>query len=96
MQDVMPKAPETASANTTILFFGAVSDRLGRSHRVHVPVGGVSLVGLKAIIASQLPDAAAALAVTGIRAAVDQVLVIDDAHIYPGAEVAFFSAFSGG
>ncbi|MDO8409538.1 MAG: MoaD/ThiS family protein [Phenylobacterium sp.] len=96
MLDVTSKAPETASANTTILFFGAVSDRLGRSLRVHVPAGGVSLAGLKALIAAQLPDAAAALAATGIRAAVDQVLVIDVAHIHPGVEVAFFSAFSGG
>ncbi len=96
MLDSMSKAPETASANTTILFFGAVGDRLGRSHRVHVPAGGISLDGLKALVATQLPEGGGALAAPGVRAAVNQVLVIDDAHIHPGAEVAFFSAFSGG
>ncbi|MAK80931.1 MoaD/ThiS family protein [Phenylobacterium sp.] len=96
MPDVMSKAPETTSANTTILFFGAVGDRLGRSHRVHVPPGGISLNELKALIATQLPEGAAALAASGVRAAVSQVLVIDDGYIHPGAEVAFFSAFSGG
>ncbi|MDP3490314.1 MAG: MoaD/ThiS family protein [Phenylobacterium sp.] len=96
MPDVMWKTPRTVEANTTVLFFGAVSDRLGRSHRVRVPDGGVSLDDLKALITAQLPDAAAAFAAPGIRAAVDQVLLIDGAHIHPGAEVAFFSPFSGG
>lgn len=96
MLDTLPPPPQTGSANTTILFFGAVSDRLGRSHRVRVPVGGLSLAGLKALIAAQLPEAAHALAAPGVRAAVDQVLILDEAHIHPGAEVAFFSAFSGG
>jgi len=89
-------APVTQSANTTILFFGAVGDRLGRSHRVHVPPGGILLSDLQALVATQLPGGADAIGAPGVRAAVNQVLVIDDALVHPGAEVAFFSAFSGG
>lgn len=96
MLETLSTGAPTPLANTIILFFGAISDQLGRSHRVHVPVGGVSLSALKAIIDAQLPGAAAALTAPGVRAAVDQVLVIGDTHVPPGAEVAFFSAFSGG
>lgn len=96
MLETLSTGTASVPANTTILFFGAISDQLGRSHRVYVPVGGVSPKDLAAIIDAQFPDAGAALARPGVRAAIDQVLVIDDAHVHPGADVAFFSAFSGG
>ncbi len=84
------------AANTTVLFFGAVGDQLGRSHRLHLPPGGVSASELRRLLSAQLPQAEAALTAPGVRMAVDKVLTAGDVHVQAGAEVAFFSAFSGG
>jgi molybdopterin converting factor small subunit len=96
MLETVTVAPQAALANTTVLFFGAVGDQLGRSHRIHIPAGGVSASGLRNILFTQIAEAEAALSAPGVRMAVDQVLTSGDVHIHPGAEVAFFSAFSGG
>lgn len=96
MLETVTATPQAALPNTTILFFGAVGDRLGRSHRVHVPIGGVSATELRTILCAQLAEAEAALSAPGVRMAVDQVLTSGDVLIQAGAEVAFFSAFSGG
>lgn len=96
MLETVTANPQAAPPNTTVLFFGAVGDQLGRSHRVHLPVGGVSASELRAMLFAQLAEAEAALSAPGVRMAVDQVLTTGDVHIQRGAEVAFFSAFSGG
>lgn len=96
MLETVNAALQLAPPNTTVLFFGAVSDQFGRSQRIHVPAGGVSASELRKILNTQLKGVDAALSAPGVRVAVNQVLTTGEVHIQPGAEVAFFSAFSGG
>jgi len=86
----------TGEVQTQVLFFGRVGDRLGRSATVAIPAEGCALSDLRARLAASLEGAAEALSAAGVRAAVDQFMAAGDVWIRPGAEVAFFSAFSGG
>ncbi len=84
-------------AAVQVLFFGKISDRLGRSLALEVPEAGCHLADLKASLCARLPGAAEALAEPGVRAAVARQMVVGEAAwVRPGDEVAFFSAFSGG
>ena len=73
-----------------VLFFGRVADQLGRERQVELPAGGCTIGQLRGLIALDV------LGKPGIRAAIDKQVVADDALVAPGAEVAFFSVFSGG
>lgn len=88
-------APPASSVE--ILFFGKVSDRLGRSFTLDLPAGGCTLADLTARLSQRVPGAAQALSERGVRAAVARQMVVgDQCWVRPGDEVAFFSAFSGG
>jgi molybdopterin synthase sulfur carrier subunit len=73
-----------------ILFFGRVADALGRERDVELPAAGCTIAELRALIS---PDV---LARPGVRASLDKQVVGEEAFVRPGAEVAFFSVFSGG
>ncbi len=89
--------PAAGAPDVQVLFFGKISDRLGRSLALDVPEAGCALADLKARLCARLPGAAEALAEPGVRAAVARQMVVgDSAWVRPGDEVAFFSAFSGG
>lgn len=81
--------------NTTILFFGSLTDLFGRERVVDLPPDGVSLGALRRLVASG-PAETAALEKPGIRAAVDQRVAGDEEMVRPRQEVAFFSPVSGG
>ncbi len=79
---------------TRILFFGRVADVLGRERALELPAAGCTIGELRARLAA---DAGADILLKpGVRASIDRRVVDDHAHIGLGAEVAFFSLFSGG
>ena len=61
-----------------------------------LPPAGLTVAEVRAALAARSPDHAAALTGPDIRAAVSVRVVGEDAHVPVGAEVAFFSPFSGG
>ncbi len=77
-----------------ILLFGRLSDVLGRQIEALVPEAGYTVGELRRLIAEQ--TGSDILLQKGARASVGKRIVQDDALIRPGAEVAFFSVFSGG
>ena len=73
-----------------VLFFGRVADQLGHERQVDMPAAGCTVAELRRLIAAEV------LGKPGIRASIDREVVGEDAFVRPGAEVAFFSVFSGG
>ncbi len=77
-----------------ILLFGRVSDLIGREIEAVIPEAGCSVGELRRLIAEQ--TGSDALLQRGVRASLDKQVAGDQAMVRPGAEVAFFSVFSGG
>ncbi len=77
-----------------ILLFGRVCDLLGREIEAMVPEEGCTVGELRRLVCEQ--TGSDALLQKGVRASLDQQVVGDEATVRPGAEVAFFSVFSGG
>ena len=77
-----------------ILLFGRVSDALGRQLEAAIPEDGCTVGELRRLICEQ--TGSEALLQKGVRASLDKQVASDDAVVRPGAEVAFFSVFSGG
>jgi molybdopterin converting factor small subunit len=73
-----------------VLFFGRVADLLGRERQVDLPEAGCTVAQLRRLLSEDV------LMKPGVRASVDKQVVTDEALVRPGAEVAFFSVFSGG
>jgi molybdopterin converting factor small subunit len=72
-----------------ILFFGRVSDLLGkRQMTIALPPDGLTLFDLRQMVIPQ-PDAR-------LRMSINQTVVTTDQALISGDEVAFFSVFSGG
>ncbi|MGV6875693.1 MoaD/ThiS family protein [Pseudochelatococcus sp. B33] len=81
----------------TVLFFGRVSDRFGRSIRLAIPASGTRVGALRARLEAMSGSAGEPPPLgAGTRAAVDKVIATDDTPVRPGQEIAFFSAVSGG
>ena len=78
-----------------MLLFGRLSDIAGWRERVIDPAPA-SLFALRDLIAGEDARLAEALLAKGVQAAIDKVLVRGDAHLAPGAEVAFMAPMSGG
>ena len=79
---------------TQVLFFGRVADLIGRSRDIDLPDAGCTIGELRARLGAE--PGADILLRPGVRASIDREIVGDDARVPPGAEVAFFSVFSGG
>jgi molybdopterin converting factor small subunit len=77
-----------------ILLFGRVSDALGRQIEAMIPEDGCTIAELRRLVSNQ--TGSDALEQKGVRASVDRQVASDDTVVRPGAEVAFFSVFSGG
>ena len=77
-----------------ILLFGRVSDLLGHEIEALIPEHGCTVGELRRLISDQCGSDA--LLQKGVRASLDKQVAGDDAVVLPGAEVAFFSVFSGG
>ncbi len=75
-----------------ILFFGRLSDTIGRELEHELPLGGCTVAELRAALAGTLPE----LAGPGVRACIDREIAPESAHIAPGQEVAFVPPLSGG
>lgn len=84
-------------ALVTVLFFGRISDRAGRSIDLAIPASGTHVAALRGRIEALFGAAGGApLLGAGTRAAVDKVVASDETPVFPGQEIAFFSAVSGG
>ena len=77
-----------------ILLFGRVGDLLGREIEAIVPEEGCTVGELRRLISEQ--TGSDSLLQKGVRASVEKQVAGEDAMVRPGAEVAFFSVFSGG
>ncbi|MGH6993037.1 MAG: MoaD/ThiS family protein [Caulobacteraceae bacterium] len=78
-----------------VLLFGRLAEIAGWRERAFEPAPA-RLSDLRELIGRLDPDLAAALAGPGVRAAIDKAMIIGDAAIPPGAEVAFMPPMSGG
>lgn len=79
-----------------VRFFGKIADRYGRMTTLEIPAAGCALAWLRMQLADQVEGGAEALAERGLRAAVNHLIVGEQAWVSPGQEVAFLSMFSGG
>ena len=77
-----------------VLFFGRVADVIGRQVEIDLPEAGCSLADLRRRLAAEA--GAEILLKPGVRGSIDKRVAAEDAWVRPGAEVAFFSMFSGG
>jgi molybdopterin converting factor small subunit len=82
------------AAKLRILLFGRVSDALGHQIEALIPEDGCTLGELRRLVSQQ--TGSEVLLQKGVRASLDKQVASDDAMVRPGAEVAFFSVFSGG
>ena len=76
-----------------VLLFGPLRDLAGWRERT---IEAGSLSGLKAAIAAEDAELAAALDGPGVQVALDQALVRGDPALATGSEVAFLPPMSGG
>ena len=83
-------------ATVNVLFFGQLAEPFGRTREVGIPAQGCSVGDLRRRLIGSEDHLAAAMARPGIRAAIDQQMVGDEARVEPGQEIAFFSPVSGG
>ena len=81
---------------TRLLFFGRITDQLGRERELDIPAEGCTVGELRRRLAESDPVAAELFAGGRILASVDQEMAGDEVSVRPGQEVAFFSPLSGG
>jgi sulfur-carrier protein len=81
---------------TKLLFFGRITDQLGREREIEIPDGGCTVGELRRRLADSDPIAAELFAAGRILASVDQEMAGDEIAVRAGQEVAFFSPLSGG
>ena len=79
----------------SVSFYGEIADRLGRERAMVFSADDITVGEIRAELARQ-DEAAAVLLNPQIRAAVDSVVVEDDAGVKSGQDVVFFSIVSGG
>jgi molybdopterin converting factor small subunit len=77
-----------------VLFFGKVGEVIGHELEIDLPEAGCTVRELRSRISGLA--GADVLLKPGVRASVDKQVAGEDAWVGPGAEVAFFSVFSGG
>lgn len=80
----------------TIFFFGRLGDLLERRLDMNVPTLPATVAALRRELCQRYPHAASALAGPGVRACLDGMIVLDDAPIRAGQEIAFIPPLSGG
>lgn len=77
-----------------VLFFGRVADVIGRELSLELPSDVATVGQLRRFLGAQ--EGRDILLKPGVRASVDKEVADDAAPLRDGAEVAFFSLFSGG
>jgi molybdopterin converting factor small subunit len=78
----------------SVQFFGRVGDVMGKARTIDLPETGLTLGELRRRLAAAAGSDI--LLQPGVRGAIDKQVMGDEAVVRPGAEVAFFSLFSGG
>jgi sulfur-carrier protein len=76
-----------------VLLFGPLRDLAGWRER---SIEADDIATLTALLATEDPDLGAALRGPGVKVAVDQAIVLGEASLSPGTEVAFLPPMSGG
>ncbi len=80
----------------TVLFFGALSDVMGRQQVMALPSDGITADGLKRHLLEASEDLAALVEDAPIKMAVNNTVVGGDHRLNDGDEIAFLPPFSGG
>jgi len=78
-----------------VLLFGRLADTAAWRERTFDPAP-MTLTALRAVIAAEDPDLAAALAGPGVQAAVNREIIRGDRPLAANDEVAFLPPMSGG
>lgn len=78
-----------------VLFFGRLRD-LGGTSALEVTQSFATVAELRGWLAETHAELATALAQRGVRVAIDQAIVTDDAPLGEAREVAFMPPMSGG
>ena len=89
-----PAMSVSVDTKLSIQFFGRVGDVMGKARTIDLPDGGWTLGELRRRLAAAAGSDI--LLQPGVRGAIDKQVASDEAMVRPGAEVAFFSLFSGG
>ena len=85
-----------AAESVVVCFFGSLREAVGQ-RTLNVTPAGATVSALKARLRERLSAAAqAAVFAAGVRVAVNQLLVADDAPLGAGDEVAFLPPVTGG
>jgi molybdopterin converting factor small subunit len=84
----------SVDAKLNVQFFGRVGDVMGKARTIDLPETGWTLGELRRRLAAAAGSDI--LLQPGVRGAIDKQVMGDEAVVRPGAEVAFFSLFSGG
>ena len=79
-----------------IHFFGRLGERIARKVEIALPGDVTNVAGLRVLLASSYPDAAAELAGTASRACVGDQIVSEDHAINSSDIVEFVPPLSGG
>lgn len=87
---------ETPVIKVPVLFFGQLAEQFGRTREVEIPADGCTVHELRERMIAANDHLAFALHRPGIRAAVDQEIVGEEARVEQGQEIAFFAPVSGG
>ncbi|WP_129791665.1 MoaD/ThiS family protein [Sphingosinicella sp. CPCC 101087] len=79
-----------------ILFFGRLSERLGREMEIDLPADVRNVADLRRLLAGLRPEAQSDFLGPSLRACVGDSIVGDDAPVSGASEIAFFPPLSGG
>lgn len=77
-------------------FYGPLAEIFGREREVATPAAGLTIAELRTALARLVPAGEAAILRPGIRAAIDDRFVGEEAVALPGQRVEFMSPLSGG
>lgn len=79
-----------------ILFFGRLSDRIGRDAEIDLPADVRTVADLRRLLATLKPEVGDEFLTRSLRASVGDTVVTDDHPVDEESEVAFFPPLSGG
>ena len=79
-----------------ICFYGRLAETFGHECEVPLPREGCTVGELRALIAEISPAAKESILRPGVRAAIDDQFVVDDAVMTTGQRIEFMSPLSGG
>lgn len=96
LSEIPPPQTTATAAAVEVRFFGPLGEAFGRSVRVDVPAGGLTVSELRTRLSEQLGPLGEKVLSPAVRVCIDQAVSAERATVRPGQEVAFLPVFSGG